>query len=152
VLALFGVTGPAAAKRGITAEDYYAFESISDAHISPNGKRVAYVLTTVDQKRNRRDTSIWAVDIDGTSVPRRLTSEGVNSNSPRWSPDGSRLAFVSNRGTATVEPGSRGQICILRMDGGDAQTLTHLKNGVSAFQWSPDGKWLAAVSRTSPSE
>src|ERR1044071_2489717 len=85
------------AKRGVTPEDYFAFENINDARISPDGKQVAYVVTTVDQKRNRRNASIWIVDIDGHSAPRRLTVEGVNSNSPRWSPDGSRLAFLSTR-------------------------------------------------------
>src|SRR5579871_2657486 len=83
---------PAFAKRGVTAEDYFAFENISDPHISPDGKQVAYVFTTIDQKRNRRVSSIWVVDVDGRSGPRRLTAEGYSSNSPRWSPDGSRLA------------------------------------------------------------
>jgi dipeptidyl aminopeptidase/acylaminoacyl peptidase len=146
------------AKRGVTPEDYFAFESISDAHISPDGKQAAYVLTTVDQKRNRRNTSIWVVDIDGHSQPRRLTAEGVNSNSPRWSPDGSRLAFLSSRtaptpeATAAAAEPPRPQICILRTDGGEAQVLTHLKNGVSVFQWSPDGKRFVAVSRSGPSD
>ena len=143
-----------AAKRGITAEDYFAFQSVSDAHISPDGKEVAYVVTTIDQKRNRRDSSIWMVSIDGQSASRRLTAEGVNSTSPRWSPDGTRLAFVSNR--AAGEPGagepSRPQIYILRTDGGEAQALTHLKSGVNGFQWSPDGKRLVALSRTGPGD
>jgi dipeptidyl aminopeptidase/acylaminoacyl peptidase len=144
----------AAPKRGITSEDYFAFESISDAHISPDGKQVAYVLTTVDQKRNRRDNSIWVVAMDGQSAPRRLTSEGVNSTSPRWNSDGSRLAFVSSRGNSALESADapRPQIYILRTDGGEAQALTHLKNGVGVFQWSPDGKRLVALSRTGPSD
>ncbi len=144
----------AAARRGITAEDYFAFESINDAHISPDGKQVAYVLTTVDQKRNRRDSSIWAVNVDGQSAPRRLTGEGFNSNSPRWSADGTRLAFLSNRGGAEAGAGDppRAQIILLRTDGGEAQALTHLKSGVSGFQWSPDGKRLVALSRTGPSD
>ena len=135
-------------KRGVTSEDYFGFESISDPHISPDGQQVAYVLTTVDQKKNRRDTSIWVVAIDGHSSPRRLSAEGFNSNSPRWSPDGSRLAFVSNR----EGEGSRPQVCILHMNGGEAQVLTHLKNGVSSFQWSPDGKRFVALSRTGASD
>src|SRR5438552_18281667 len=100
IAALLAIGAPAVAidKRGVTAEDYYAFENISDAHISPDGKQVAYALTIVDQKKNRRVTSIWAVSIDGLTAPRRLTAEGVNSTSPRWSPDGSRLAFLSSRG------------------------------------------------------
>ncbi len=144
---------PAFAKRGVTPEDYFAFENISDAHISPDGKQVAYVVTTVDQKKNRRATSIWMVDIDGQSAPRRLTTEGANSNSPRWSPDASRLAFLSSRSTqpAETEP-PHPQICILRTDGGEAQILTHLKNGVSSFQWSPDGKRFVLVSRSGPSD
>src|SRR5580693_5118511 len=89
-------------KRGVTAEDYFAFESISDAHISPDGKQAAYVLTTVDRQKNRRDSSIWLVAIDGKSAPRRLTAEGVNSTSPRWSPDGSKLAFLSARAAASA--------------------------------------------------
>ena len=135
-------------KRGVTSQDYFAFESISDPHISPDGKQVAYVLTTVDEKKNRRDTSIWVVAIDGHSAPRRMSAEGFNSSSPRWSPDGSGLAFVSNR----EGEGARPQLCILHMNGGEAQVLTHLKNGVSGFQWSPDGKRFVALSRTGPSD
>ena len=147
-----------AEKRGITSEDYFAFQNISDAHISPDGKQVVYVLTTVDQKRNRRDNSIWLVAIDAKSAPRRLTAEGVNSNSPRWSPDGSRLAFLSTRsGQAAASGGGetetpRPQIYVLRFDGGEAQAVTHLKNGAGAFQWSPDGSRFVVLSRTGPSD
>ena len=135
-------------RRGVTSQDYLAFETISDPHISPDGKQVAYILTTIDAKKNRRDTSIWVVAIDGGSAPRRLSAEGFNSSSPRWSPDGSRLAFLSNR----EGEGSRPQICSLSMSGGEARVLTHVKNGVTAFQWSPDGKRFAALSRTGPSD
>lgn len=142
-----------AGKRGVTSEDYFGFQAINDAHISPDGKQAAYVLTTVDQKRNRRDNSIWVARIDGQSAPRLLTAEGFNSTSPRWSPDGSRLAFVSTR-NAPAEPAEapHPQIHILHLDGGEAQALTHLKNGAGAFQWSPDGKRLAVLSRTGPSD
>jgi dipeptidyl aminopeptidase/acylaminoacyl peptidase len=153
-LAAISVLAGNAAKRGITAEDYFAFESISDAHISPDGKQVAYVLTTIDQKRNRRDNSVWVVGIDGRSAPRRLSAEGFNTNAPRWSPDGTKLAFVSSRNAGTeagAEP-ARPQICILPMNGGEAITLTHLKNGAGAYQWSPDGRRMVVVSRTGPSD
>jgi Tol biopolymer transport system component len=83
---------------------------------------VAYVVTTVDQAHSRRDSSIWVVATDGQSAPRRLTTEGVNSSSPRWSPDGSRLAFLSSRPSqppAAAAPAEavRLQICILSMSG-----------------------------------
>ena len=151
---------PAFANRGVTAEDYFAFHFPSDAHISPDGKQVAYVVTVIDQQRNRRVSSIWLVDTDGRSAPRRLTAEGVNSNAPRWSPDGTELAFLSTRnpgagesaGVGAGAEASRPQICILHMDGGEAQVVSHLKNGVNAYQWSPDGKRFVAVSRLGPSD
>jgi dipeptidyl aminopeptidase/acylaminoacyl peptidase len=153
-LIVLAAAAAADGKRGVTPEDYLAFQSINDAHISPDGTQAAYVLTTVDQKRNRRDNSIWVVAIDGQSAPRRLTAEGFNSTSPRWSPDGLRLAFLSTRSTQGAEPAEapRPQIHVLRLDGGEAQAVTHLKNGAGVFQWSPDGKHLAVLSRTGPSD
>jgi dipeptidyl aminopeptidase/acylaminoacyl peptidase len=152
-----------AAKRGVTAEDYFAFRTAGDPQLSPDGKLVAFVVTTVDHTRNRRDSSIWVVAADGQSTPRRLTAEGVNSTSPRWSPDGSRLAFLSSRAAqppasenavaaAAPAEAARPQICILSMSGGEAEVLTHLKNGASALEWSPDGKRFVALSRTGPSD
>ena len=138
---------PAIAKRGITSEDYFAFEFASDAHLSPDARQVAYVQTTVDQKANRRRTSVWSVDTDGKSAPRRLTAESNNSNAPRWSPDGSKLAFLSSRG----EPAGN-QIWILPMNGGEALQLTHVKSNVAGYQWSPDGKRFLLTSRTGPGD
>ncbi len=156
------------ANRGVTPEDYFAFHFLSDAHISPDGKQVAYVMTVVDQQRNRRSSSIWVVAVDGRSAPRRVTAENFNSTAPRWSPDGSSLAFLSNRAeaatpstpaangpglTAAVQrDGARPQICILAMNGGEAQVISHLKNGATVFQWSPDGKRFVALTRTGPSD
>ena len=95
------------AGRGVKAEDYFAFHFLSDARISPNGKQVAYVLTVVNEAKNRRESSIWMVAVDGRSEPRRLTGDGLNSNFPRWSPDGNRLAFLSSR-SADGSPGATG--------------------------------------------
>ena len=160
LVAILVLAVPVFANRGVTAEDYFGFHFTSDAHISPDGKQVAYVVTVIDQQRNRRVSSIWLVDTDGRSAPRRLSAEGVNSNAPRWSPDGSELAFLSTRNAGAAEAGGTGagaeaarpQICILHMGGGEAQVVSHLKNGVNAFQWAPDGKRFVAVSRTGPSD
>jgi Tol biopolymer transport system component len=146
---------PAFAKRGVTPEDYFAFEFASDPRLSPDGREIAFVLTTVDQKNNRRNSSIWLVRSDGSSAPQRMTAEGSNANAPRWSPDGSRLAFLSTRTAGARETGSEPphpQIFVLRLDGGDGQALTHLKNGVSSYQWSPDGARFVAAARSGPTD
>jgi dipeptidyl aminopeptidase/acylaminoacyl peptidase len=150
-LAIFA-SQSAFAKRGITAEDYLSFVFLGDAHLSPDGKQVAYVSTTIDAKRNRRNPAIWLVPTDGQTPPRRLTAEGLNANAPRWSPNGRVLAFLSARTVSGSAEPARPQIYVLRMDGGEAQVLTHLKNGVSSYQWAPDGKRIVAVSRSGPSD
>ena len=122
-------------RRGVTPEDYFSFEFLGDPRISPDGKLVAYVVTTVDQKLNRRRSSIWMVATDGSSDPWQFTTSPQSSTSPRWSPDGRSVAFLSSRPVsteATSEP-ARNQIYLLSMSGGEARRVTSMKNGVSGF-------------------
>ncbi len=142
---------PGFAGRGITAEDYFGFRFVTDTAISPNGRLVAYSVTSIDATANRRVSAVWVVAANGGSEPRQLSAAGFSSNGPRWSPDGSRIAFLSSRSSGAGEA-SRAQIWVLPMNGGEAQQLTKLKNGVSAFQWSPDGARFVAVSRLGPSD
>src|SRR5438270_5505504 len=140
--------------RGVTPEDYFAFEFASDPNISPDGKTVAYVVTKIDRAQNRRNSSIWMVATDGSRGPWQFTTSPQSSNSPRWSPDGTSLAFLSSRpggdssapasaaspnpvagptpaaaaGATSSEP--RNQVYILSMNGGEAKRITNLKNGV----------------------
>jgi len=144
----------AADRRGITPEDYFSFQFISDAHLSPDAKIVAYVVTTIDQKKNRRDSAIWLLPVDGSASPRRLSAEGFNSSAPRWSPDGKTLAFVSTRSSDTAGTDApKSQIYLLPMTaGGEALPLTKLKNGVQNFQWSPDSTRLVCVALSGPGD
>ncbi len=144
--------------RGVTPEDYFAFESISDPNISPDGKTVAYVVAKIDRAQNRRNSAIWLAATDGSRAPWQFTTAPQSANSPRWSPDGKSLAFISARsetaaaaqGPAAEQP--RSQIYLLSMNGGEARRITNLKNGVSQFRWSPDGTRLVVVSRIGPSD
>ena len=139
-------------RRGVTPEDYFSFKFIGDPHISPDGKVVVYVLTTIEQKKNRRESSIWAVPADGSSAPRRLSAEGYSSSSPRWSPDGKTLAFLSARAPDSAsDEKPRSQIYLLSISGGgEGVALTKLKNGVQSYQWSPEGSRIVAVSSSGP--
>lgn len=141
--------------RGITAEDYFSFEFASDPNISPDGKLIAYVVTKIDRALNRRNSSIWMVASDGSGTPWQFTTAPQNSTSPRWSPDGKSLAFLSSRPSETAPATAeapRSQVYLLAMSGGEAKRITNLKNGVSLFRWSPDGKRLVVVSRVGPSD
>jgi len=159
--------------RGVTPEDYFSFEFISEPNISPDGKLVAYVLTRIDRAQNRRNSSIWMVATDGSRSAWQLTTSPQTSNAPRWSPDGKSLAFLSSRpdstsaptaspnptagptppaaaGAMSEQPGN--QVYLLSMNGGEAKRITNLKNGVSLFRWSPDGTRLLVVSRKGPTD
>lgn len=146
--------------RGITPEDYFAFEFIADPNISPDGKLVAYVVTKVDRTQNRRSSSIWMAATDGSRAPWQFTTSPQSSNSPRWSPDGKSIAFLSSRpseaappaGSSTAAEQPRNQVYLLSMNGGEARRITSLKNGVGVFRWSPDGTRLVVVSRIGPSD
>jgi len=155
-LLIFGQAFSQQSLRGITAEDYFAFEFLSDPHISPDGKLVAYVVTKIDRAQNRRNSSIWMVATDGSRSPWQFTTSPQSVSSPRWSPDGQWLAFTSSRPESSAQGGSaetpRSQVYVLSMAGGEARRVTNLKNGVSSFQWSPDGARLVIVSRVGPSD
>jgi dipeptidyl aminopeptidase/acylaminoacyl peptidase len=157
-LVLFSVTWQnaigAQTKRGITPEDYLSFQFISDPHLSPDGKEVAYVVTTINQKKNRRESAVWSLTIENPEAPRRLSAEGFSSSMPRWSPDGKTLAMVSARSLdASTADKPKTQIYLLPVrSGGEAVPLTNLKNGVEGYQWSPDGTKIVVVSASAPND
>ncbi len=160
LLLILAVAASAQTPRGVTAEDYFSFEFVSDPNISPDGKLVSYVLTKIDKAQNRRNSAVWMAATDGSRAPWQFTTSPQNSASPLWSPDGKSLAFLSSRsdtaavpvaGTTTATP-PVAQVYTLSMNGGEAKRITNLKNGVSLFRWSPDGTRLVVVSRLGPSD
>ncbi len=128
----------------MTAEDYLAFETANDPQLSPDGQWVAYTVTTIDQKANRRKSEIYITSTDGKPTGMPFAGESFSSSSPRWSPDGKQIAFLSAR------DGGKTQIWLLATNGGEAHRLTILENGVSNIEWSPDSTRLLGLTRTGP--
>jgi len=154
VLTVVLVAPAAAQTRGTTAEDYLSFESLTDPRFSPDGSRIAYVVTHIDRKLDRRIGEIWSIGADGSSPPILLASAPQSSTHPRWSPDGRTLAFLSARPAPGDSNGDqpRLQVWLLPMTGGEARRLTSLQNGVTTFEWAPDGSRLVVVGRSGPSD
>jgi dipeptidyl aminopeptidase/acylaminoacyl peptidase len=138
-----------AGPRGITELDLFKFKWIGEVGVSPDGKQAAFVRVTVNEKEDAYETALWMVPTDGSAPPRPLTS-GTRDMSPRWSPDGRRLAFLrSPMKEGRPQPS---QIFLLDMSGGEARQLTEVVRGVSAPAWSPDGTAIAFTSSTGPKD
>jgi dipeptidyl aminopeptidase/acylaminoacyl peptidase len=129
----------ATAKQKITVEDLYRITYVEDPRISPDGRWIAYVQLTVDKLENGYKRTIWLVSTSGGS-PIQITRSGKDTQ-PRWSPDGTLLAFTSGRD-------DKPQIYLLPMSepGGEARALTHMPNGANNPEWSPDGTRIAFLS------
>jgi dipeptidyl aminopeptidase/acylaminoacyl peptidase len=118
---------PAAAQqsgRAFTPADWYRLTTLSSPAISPDGQRIAFVVTTVREAENARHSEIW-IALTAGGEPVRYTSPGTESSNPRWSHDGKYLFFTSNR------PGGRGNTWVLRMDlpGGEAFQISDYPSG-----------------------
>ncbi len=116
-------------------KDVFQLEYVADPRISPDGSQVVYVRTWMDVMTDRRRHNLWLIRTDG-SQHRPLTSGDRNDTSPRWSPTGDRLAYVSN-----AEGSS--QIYLRWMDSGQTARLAQLTESPGSLSWSPDGRWLA---------
>jgi dipeptidyl aminopeptidase/acylaminoacyl peptidase len=147
-LATVGLSA-SAERRGITEKDLFKFVWVADPQIAPDGSQVAFVRITVDEKKDSYETSLWIAKTDGSEPPRALTS-GIRDSTPRWSPDGRRLAFVRS-----IEKDGRPQpvqIHIMSMTGGEPWALTEMPRGASNPEWAPDGKAIAFSSTAKPDE
>jgi acylaminoacyl-peptidase len=115
--------------------DVFNFQLATDPQISPDGKRVVYVRQFSDIMGDQRHSNLWIINVDG-SDHRALTTGNHNDASPRWSSDGTQIAYISNH------EGSP-QIYRRWMDSGETAKVTNLTNAPSGIAWSPDGKWIS---------
>ncbi len=133
----------AVAGHPLSLADLFAMQRISDPQVSPDGKSVAYVVGVVDKEKNASTSTIWLAPTDG-GHPRQLTGGPKHDKHPRFSPDGTKLLFESDRSGDT-------QLWILDLaSGGEARQLTTIASEASTGIWSPDGKWVAFVSAVYP--
>jgi dipeptidyl aminopeptidase/acylaminoacyl peptidase len=122
------------AKHPLTFDDLIKLHRISAPEVSPDGKWVAYAVSTPDMEANRGVSNVWLIPAAGGETI-QITQSGRDS-SPLWSPDGKTLGFLSSRD-------GNSQVYLLSMDGGEAKKLTQLSTGADSFKWSPDGKNIA---------
>jgi dipeptidyl aminopeptidase/acylaminoacyl peptidase len=135
VAALAQRTSGAAATTAPTVDQILSLKRVGAPELSPDGRTVAYTVRQTNWDDNSYDTQIWLADA-GSGATRQLTAGRKSSQSPAWSPDGSRLAFVSDRT-------DKRQIYLIDPRGGEAEPLTSLEDGVDRFEWAPDGKTIA---------
>ena len=127
-----------------SVEDLYLHHNIRDVHCAPGLELAACAVSSVDREKDSYISCIWTFALDG-SAARQLTRGPGRDESPRWSPDGKRLAFLSNRGGSP-------QVHLIRRDGGEAWQLGAFPQSVSNLRWAPDGRSLvvAAAVKTDP--
>ncbi len=129
------------APRRLTVSDLHQFRDVSDPQLSPDGGWVAYTVSRTRLKDDDRSSDLWMTSWDGRTTLRLTTTAGESEHSPRWSPDGRSLAFLSGRGD---EEGAD-QLWLLPRAGGEAERVTEIKAGISDYAWSPMGDRLVLV-------
>lgn len=135
-----GVGAQTTPQRKVELDDVYRLREVSDPQLSPDGAWVAYTVSLPDTVEDQANSDVWMTSWDGARSV-RLTSSKSSEDTPRWSPDGRYLTFLSERGDAREVD----QVWLLDRSGGEAERITDLPGGVSAYAWSPDSKRLALI-------
>lgn len=145
VIAFCGLSTPAVhaqdgPERAFTGEDLFRLQGVTDPQISPDGAKIAYVRMSADVMTDKEVPSIWLVDTaSGRQQP--LVAGAGGHFSPRWSPDGRRLAYVSSDGAGGP------QLYVMWADSGNNAKVTGLPDSPGSIAWSPDGQSIAYTMR-----
>src|SRR5882724_3033777 len=134
VLPLLLAASAVAQKAPFDAETLWKLARISDPQVSPDGKSVAFSVTTPDAAQNKKFNHIYVIPIDG-GQPKEIGNIGDSNERPRWSPDSKKIAFTSGKNGTS-------QIWIMDADGGNAARVTNLPTEASGELYSPDGKYI----------
>ena len=137
-LASFASIATAQESRRFTVEDLLKVRRVGDPQVSPDGTRVAFTIGDVSWDANKVVTQIYVMTIDGGSM-KQLTNGAGSATSPRWSPDGKRIAYVTG-----------GQVWTMQNDGDNQDQVTTIATDAAGPVWSPDGKWIALTSDVYP--
>lgn len=136
-------TSSAQSTRAMNVDDMFQFRRIADPQISPDGKQVVFVVTTVNLEGNSTSANLWVADVAHPELARQLTTTPKKDLNPRWSPDGKRILFQSTRSGSM-------QLWAIELSGGEAKQLTTISTDASSGVWSPDGTKIAFVSAVWP--
>jgi len=132
--------------RPLAVEDYYRIVSVQTPALSPDGRWVAFIRSSIVEVENRRQGELWIVPVDGSAPARRLSDPALNASGPRWSPDGALLAFSGRRRGAPASDDGSGSIWFLRVDRLDDPPM-QIRGVDGAPIFSPDNKWIAFTKR-----
>lgn len=130
--------GQTPSPRPMEVEDLFRISSVGSPVASPDGRYVAYVVSTESLEDNSGASQIWLLDLSAADQPRQMTSGESSAGAPAFSPDGRYLSFLTGRGDSEGR-----QIWGLDLQGGEARPLTDLDRGISAYAWAPDSRRIA---------
>ncbi len=132
-------------ERPFSIDDAINLKTVRDPQISPDGKWIAYTVSNLDLKKDKSETRIWMIPVQGgDAIP--MTGKGYSASQPKWSPDNKHLSFLASKNDGKT------QVWTLNRQGGEGQQLTKIIQGVSGYEWSPDGQRLLLLIRDAKPE